>query len=70
LVPIEQYAAGYTFEEIVAEELLILKECIARPGSKNWAEFLKCHSEEATKSTYPGRDFVHAKCQRAGTHPA
>ncbi|KAF9351273.1 hypothetical protein BGX34_000691 [Mortierella sp. NVP85] len=46
----KQYAAGYTFEEIVAEELLILKECIARPGSKNWAEFLKCHSEEATKT--------------------
>ncbi|KAF9969519.1 hypothetical protein BGZ73_008106 [Actinomortierella ambigua] len=43
----KQYAAGYSFEEIVAEELLILKECIARPGSKKWIEFLKCHSEEA-----------------------
>ncbi|KAG0300472.1 hypothetical protein BGZ97_003208 [Linnemannia gamsii] len=46
----KQYAAGYSFEEIVAEELLILKECIARPGSKKWTEFLKCHSEEATKT--------------------
>lgn len=50
LYHLEQYAAGYSFEEIVAEELLILKECIARPGSKKWTEFLKCHSEEATKS--------------------
>ncbi|GJJ69899.1 hypothetical protein EMPS_02248 [Entomortierella parvispora] len=46
----KQYAAGYSFEEIVAEELLILKECIARPGSKKWTEFLKCHSEEANKT--------------------
>ncbi|KAF9081427.1 hypothetical protein BGX23_000905 [Mortierella sp. AD031] len=46
----KQYAAGYSFEEIVAEELLILKECIARPGSKKWTEFLKCHSEEASKT--------------------
>ncbi|KAF9349506.1 hypothetical protein BGX26_012202 [Mortierella sp. AD094] len=46
----KQYAAGYSFEEIVAEELLILKECIARPGSKKWTEFLRCHSEEATKT--------------------
>ncbi|KAG0233774.1 hypothetical protein BGW42_007234 [Actinomortierella wolfii] len=43
----KQFAGGYSFEEIVAEELLILKECIARPGSKKWTEFLKCHSEEA-----------------------
>ncbi|KAF8950892.1 hypothetical protein BGZ46_004270 [Entomortierella lignicola] len=46
----KQYAAGYSFEEIVAEELLILKECIARPASKKWTEFLRCHSEEATKT--------------------
>ncbi|KAF9390337.1 hypothetical protein CPC16_005133 [Podila verticillata] len=46
-----QYAAGFMFEEIVAEELLILKECISRPGSKRWTEFLTCHSEEASKNT-------------------
>ncbi|KAF9582694.1 hypothetical protein BGW38_010876 [Lunasporangiospora selenospora] len=46
----KQYAAGYSFEEIVAEELLILKECIARPGSKKWTEFLRCHSEEAKQT--------------------
>ncbi|KAG0344838.1 hypothetical protein BG004_004129 [Podila humilis] len=46
----KQYAAGFTFEEIVAEELLILKECIARPKSKKWTEFLKCHTEEAQKT--------------------
>ncbi|KAG0092522.1 hypothetical protein BGZ93_007736 [Podila epicladia] len=46
----KQYAAGYTFEEIVAEELLILKECIARPKSKKWTEFLKCHTDEAQKT--------------------
>ncbi|KFH70815.1 hypothetical protein MVEG_03662 [Podila verticillata NRRL 6337] len=45
-----QYAAGFMFEEIVAEELLILKECISRPGSKRWTEFLTCHSEEASKT--------------------
>ncbi|KAF9430415.1 Bifunctional heparan sulfate N-deacetylase/N-sulfotransferase 1 [Podila epigama] len=46
----KQYAAGYTFEEIIAEELLIVKECIARRGSKRWPEFLKCHTEEARET--------------------
>lgn len=71
LVPLEQYAAGYTFEEIVAEELLILKECIARPKSKKWTEFLKCHTEEAQKSMFGYFlepfvfSFLRSKCMQS-----
>ncbi|KAF9427633.1 hypothetical protein BGZ94_004515 [Podila epigama] len=46
----KQYAAGYSFEEIIAEELSIIKECVSHPESKKWTQFLTCHAEEAAKT--------------------
>jgi len=59
---LEQYAAGYSFEEIVAEELLILNVCIDRPGKEERTKFLKCHSEEANKGRFNTPDV--SKCSK------